>query len=76
MAKNIDFSKNNCSILFNALESVVPQKSDVIVIYSGIWSFAHIFKMDPKKVAKFILDSIETFIGDGKTIIFPSFFTV
>ena len=73
MAKNIDFSQNNCSILFNVLESVIPQKSDVIVIYSGIWSFAHIFKMDPKKVANFVLDCIDRFIGDGKTVIFPSF---
>jgi len=74
MAKNIDFSQNNCSKLLSVFESVIPQNSDVIVIYSGIWSFAHIFRMDPKIVANFILDCIDRYIDDSTTIIFPSFY--
>jgi len=73
MAYNKDLPQRNCNELFNVLESVIPQKNDVIVIYSGIWSFAHIFQMDPKKVAGFILNCIDRFIDDRTTIIFPSF---
>ena len=40
MVFNKDLPHNDCIKLFNVLESVIPQRSDVIVIYSGIWSFA------------------------------------
>ena len=73
MVINKDLPHNDCIKLFNVLESVIPQRTDVIVIYPGIWSFAHIFQMDPKNVSNFILDCINRFIGDSTTIIFPSF---
>jgi aminoglycoside N3'-acetyltransferase len=74
MAKNNKYLKENCDILFNVLESVIPKNTDVVVIYSGIWSFANIFKMNPKIVSSFILDCIDKFIDDKTTIIFPSFY--
>ncbi len=61
------------SDFLNILEEVIPQDDNVVVIYSGIWTFAHLFKVDPLKVSDYILDCIEYYIGKEKTLILPAF---
>ena len=74
MARENVLQKQNYDLLLNVFESVIPQKNDVIVIYSGIWSFAHVFKINPKLVATFILECLDKFVDERTTIILPSFF--
>jgi aminoglycoside 3-N-acetyltransferase len=73
MVKNKALAQDNYRQLYNVFDSVIPQKSDVIVIYAGIWSFAHILQIDPKRVASFILGCIEKYFDENTTIILPSF---
>ncbi len=56
-----------------ALEQVILPDDEVVVIYSGIWTFGHLFGWEVRDIADRLLDIIEEFIGDDRTLLFPSF---
>ena len=62
-----------CNDFLHVLEEVIPSSSDVIVIYHGIWTFAHLFEQPPSMVANYLLDCLDRYLGKNKTLILPAF---
>ena len=55
------------------LDKVIDEKDEIIIFYSGIWSFINYLNFNQEKIASNFLDIIEEFIGEKRTIVFPSF---
>ncbi|MBK9292970.1 MAG: AAC(3) family N-acetyltransferase [Oligoflexia bacterium] len=55
------------------LNKVILPADKVILIYSGIWTFGHRFKLPPTEVANSILNGIEEVVGPHKTIMLPTY---
>jgi aminoglycoside 3-N-acetyltransferase len=58
---------------YDAVKDVVLPDDEVIVIYAGIWSFAHNFGGEIGKIPDMMLDVIEDVVGKERTLLFPSF---
>lgn len=58
---------------YDALTDVILPDDEVIVIYAGIWSFAHNFGGEVRKIPDIMLDIIESVIGMERTLLFASF---
>ena len=56
-----------------SLNEVITKKNKVIVIYSGLWTFVNNIKFKNPNIGKTILNLIEKFIGENRTLIIPSF---
>jgi aminoglycoside 3-N-acetyltransferase len=52
---------------------VLAPEDEVVVVYSGIWTFGHRFQLPPEKVAGAILDAIEEVVGPDRTLLFPTY---
>jgi aminoglycoside 3-N-acetyltransferase len=61
------------SDFMSVLENVIPQSSDVVVIYPAIWTFAHLLKKGNLPANEVIFSCIDRYIGKNKTLIYPSF---
>ena len=55
------------------LDQVIDEKDKIIIFYSGIWSFINYLDFEKEKIAINLLNIIEDFVGNKRTIIFPSF---
>jgi len=53
--------------------SVIAPTDRAIVIFSGLWTFAHQFGWSVKKTPLRLLDLIEEVVGAERTLIFPTF---
>ena len=60
-------------VIIESLSEVINKKNKVIVIYSGLWTFINKIKFNNTNIAKTILNLIEKFIGEDRTLIIPSF---
>lgn len=56
-----------------ALREVIPPEDEIIVFYTGIWSFAYHFKEPVKTIPDLILDAIEVVVGEDRTLLIPAF---
>ena len=55
------------------LNNVINDNDDIIIFYLGLWSFIGYLKFNSNNIADEFLGIIEEFLGEKKTIIFPSF---
>jgi aminoglycoside 3-N-acetyltransferase len=55
------------------LQKVILPTDDVVLVYSGIWTFGHRFKELPKRVPEIILDCIEDAVGNQRTLLLPTY---
>lgn len=53
-------------------ETILPT-DQVVLVYSGIWSFSHRLGCPAKEVPGLILNWLEEFIGPNRTLIFPTY---
>ena len=60
-------------VITDSLNEVITKKNKVIVIYSGLWTFINKIKFNNANIGKTILNLIEKFIGENRTLIIPSF---
>ena len=63
-------------VFLQSLDEVIDDEDDIIVLYSGIWTFINKINFSIKKkidIPSKILDLIEFKIGQNKTLIMPSF---
>lgn len=58
---------------FNALKDAILPDDEVIVMYGGIWSFAHNFGGEVRKIPDMMLDIIEDVVGKERTLLFAGF---
>ena len=53
--------------------SLIDEDDEVIILYSGISSFAHKFGADAKYTANMILDVFQDVCGNKRTLVLPSY---
>ena len=56
-----------------AFEEVVAPDHEIIVLYSGLWSFGHRLKVPAASVPNLVLDVVREFVGPERTLIMPTF---
>lgn len=56
-----------------ALNDVISPDDQVVVIYSGLWSFAHRLDCDYQDAPAWLLDVIMNVVGDQRTLVMPCF---
>jgi aminoglycoside N3'-acetyltransferase len=61
------------SIFLEALKSLIKTEDKVIVLYSGIWTFANNLNFKNTNIAKVMLEILEKFVSSNRTLILPSF---
>ncbi len=59
--------------LIDNLEGLIDGDDEVIILYSGISSFAHKFGADAKHTANMILDVFQNVCGNERTLVLPSY---
>lgn len=59
--------------IFKAFSEVISEKDEVVVIYSGIFSFISKISFKTKKIPEKILNIIEEIVTKKRTLILPSF---
>ena len=59
--------------ILEALKFLIKTEDKVIVLYSGIWSFANNLNFKNKDITKVILKILEKFVSCNRTLILPSF---
>jgi aminoglycoside 3-N-acetyltransferase len=57
----------------SALLEVIRPEDNVIVLYSGVWSFAHRFCAESDNVVRRIFDVINSVVGEERTLLLPAF---
>lgn len=55
------------------LERVIPAEDDVVVIFSGIWTFAHRLAFPAAETGDRLLDVIEDVVGSNRTVVLPAY---
>jgi len=63
----------NKNFILDSLDEVIDNKDEVIIFYSGVWSFIQYLDFDTNKIQFNILDALEEFTTKNRTIVFPSF---
>jgi len=56
-----------------SLQDVIEPEDEVVLIYSGIWTFGHRFGEPPESLPQLILDCIEEVVGPHRTLLFPTY---
>lgn len=56
-----------------AFEAVIAPDDDVVMIFSGLWTFAHRFGWEADTIAGRLLTVIEECVGEHRTLMFPTF---
>jgi aminoglycoside 3-N-acetyltransferase len=57
----------------DAFARIVPADDEVIVVYSGIWSFGHLFGLPPLALANGLIDAMLEAIGPARTLVMPAY---
>lgn len=57
----------------DVLEATLPAEDDVIVVHSGIWTFAPLFRWPAEEIGPRLLDLIHEFVGPERTLVFPAY---
>ena len=64
------------TIFKKIFNEVIDRRDKIVVIYSGIWSFIGNLNFNVKERSQIplrLLETIETEIGTGRTLVLPSF---
>ena len=56
-----------------AFRSVVPDGDEVVVLYSGLWSFGHRFGIRPAELVDRLIGAILEVIGPDRTLLMPTY---
>ena len=59
--------------LIDNVQDLIDEDDEVIILYSGISSFAHKFGSDAKYTANMILDVFQNVCGNKRTLVLPSY---
>ena len=59
--------------LADSIKSLIDEKDEVIILYSGISSFAHKFGADAKQTTNILLDIFQDVCGNNRTLVLPSY---
>jgi aminoglycoside N3'-acetyltransferase len=54
-------------------ESVLDPADEVVVVYSGIWTFGHRFGLDPKVLPAALIETMLEAAGERRTLLFPAY---
>tara|TARA_Y100000590_G_scaffold455840_1_gene605220 strand:+ start:317 stop:1180 length:864 start_codon:yes stop_codon:yes gene_type:complete len=65
--------KINRDTFIENLKEVISKDDEIIVFYTGIWSFINFLDIPNKKIPFVLLNAIEEAVGRKKTLVFPSF---
>lgn len=57
----------------NVLQEVILPSDRVVVVYSGIWTFGHLFEANPRTLPVLLLDTLLEFCGRERTLVFPTY---
>ena len=57
----------------SALREVILPSDRVVVVYSGIWTFGHLFEANPRTLPVLLLDTLLEFCGRERTLVFPTY---
>lgn len=57
----------------NALAEVILPSDRIIVVYSGIWTFGHRFRVDRDNLPRLLLDVMLKFCGPKRTLALPTY---
>ena len=60
-------------LIFACLDEVIRPEDSVIIFYVGIWPFIHQLNLKDKNVCRGFLRILENYIGNKRTMLFPSF---
>ena len=63
----------NKNFILDNLSEVIDDRDQVIIFYSGVWSFIQYLDFNPNEIGINLLNILENFVTDKRTIIFPSF---
>lgn len=63
----------NKNYIIDKLYKVIDNSDEVIIFYSGIWSFINYLDFLPKDIPGTFLNILEEFVGKNRTIVFPAF---
>ena len=61
------------NVFLDALKFLIRPEDKVVVLYSGIWTFANNLDFKYKSITKTMLKILETFVTNKRTLILPSF---
>jgi len=56
-----------------AFDRVVDPSDDVLVVFSGLYTFAHRFEWPPTETPGRLLDALVSYVGTTKTLVVPSY---
>jgi len=54
-------------------ESVLDPADEIVVVYSGIWTFGHRFGLDPKVLPAALIETMLEAAGERRTLLFPAY---
>ena len=60
-------------LIFGCLDEIIKPEDSVIIFYVGIWPFIHQLNLKDKNVCRGFLRILENYIGNKRTMLFPSF---
>ena len=61
------------NVFLESLKTLIKPEDKVVVLYSGIWSFANNLNFKKKSITKTMLEILEKFVTNKRTLILPSF---
>ena len=57
-----------------ALDEVLGPEDEVFIVFSGIYTFAHLFEWPPQDTPDRLLDVFESFASNGRTLVVPAYY--
>jgi len=54
-------------------DSVLDPADEIVVVYSGIWTFGHQFGLPAPSVPRMLIDQIRESVGPRRTLLFPAY---
>jgi len=55
------------------LGRVIPADDDVVVVFSGVWTFAHRLTFPPAETGDQLLDVLQDVVGPDRTLVLPAY---
>ena len=59
---------------YRAVDDVVGPEDEVLVVFSGIYTFAHRFEWPPQETPGRLLDVLESITADRRTLVMPAYY--
>lgn len=53
--------------------SVIDRRDEIVVVYSGIWTFGHRFGISPKQLPELLIEAMLEALGSGRTLLLPAY---